>query len=133
MARRITVLAAAVALATVGAAAVAGPAQAAAPRDPAAVQPFTVVCSTGQRASLTLPVPGSYVPGSIDGADASLVPYRFDYRWTDGRGHVLIRSEALGKTGPVPRSAITCTLDPVAYPDGTDFSFTVTAVVQADR
>lgn len=130
MFRRSTVIVAGIALAVAGAAAVAAPARAAVPLDPSSARSFTVVCSTGEHASITLPVAGSSVPGSIAGGSSLLVPYRFDYRWTDARGRVLIRSEAQGEAGPVPRSAITCRFGRTAYPDGTFLSFTVVAVVR---
>lgn len=118
-----------VALAIAGVAATAAPAQAAVPIDAPSTEPFAVTCPSGQHALVTLPVPGAYVPGSVVGSDAALVPYRFDYRWTDARGTVFSRSEAQGAAGPVPHGAVVCRFAPTEYPDGTSFSFSVTAVV----
>ena len=118
-----------VALAVAATVATAVPAQASRPIDPPSVQSFSVVCPTGQDALVTLPVSGAFAPGFIGDTYALLVPYRFDYRWTDGQGMVLLRSQAQAMTGPVPRKAITCELPPIKYADGTFFSFTVTAVV----
>lgn len=125
-----TLTIAGIALAVAGIAVTAAPAHASVPTEAPAAQPFTTLCSTGQHASVTLPVPDSFAVGSIANTDAVFVPYRFDYRWTDADGTVLLRSQAVGKTGPVPREAITCTLAPTAYPDGTSLSFTVTGVIE---
>jgi hypothetical protein len=132
MSRKLTFagVALALAVAVAGIAAAEAPAQAATPIDPASTQQFTVACSTGRHALITLPVRGSFVPGSVVGTDSTLVPYRFDYRWTDGNGDVLLRSQAEATTGPVPRDAIVCGLAPIAYPDGTFLTLTVTAVVR---
>jgi hypothetical protein len=128
MFRTLAITGAALAVAVITA--TAAPAQAAVPTDQPAAQPFTVTCSNGQHALVTLPVPGAFAPGLVVDSDAMLVPYRFDYRWTDAHGEVLLRSEAVGETGPVPADAITCVLPPTAYPDGTSLSFTETAVVR---
>jgi hypothetical protein len=118
-----------VALAVAGIAATAAPAQAAVPGDAPGAESFAVACSSGQHALITLPVPGAYMPGTIVGADTLLVPYRFDYRWTDAHGTVSSQSEEQGAAGPVPHDAIICRFPPTEYPDGTFFSFTVRAVV----
>ena len=120
-----------VVLAVAGIAATSVPAQAAVPVDGGTLRPFAVECSTGQRALVSLPAAGTYAPGFVVDTDAIVVPYRFDYRLTDGHGTVLVRSEAQAESGPVPRDAITCTLAPVEYADGTFFSFTMSAVVRA--
>jgi hypothetical protein len=118
-----------VALAVAGIAAIAAPARAAVPADVPGAEPFAVACSAGLHALVTLPVPGAFVPGSIVGTDAVLVPYRFDYRWTDAHGDVLSHSEDRTAAGPVPHDAITCRFARTEYSDGTFFSFTVTAAV----
>lgn len=133
MSRRSTLILVGAALAVAGPTVFAAPAQAAVPLDPPAAQQFAVACSTGQRAQVTLPVDGSFALGSVVHSSDVLVPYRFDYRWADRHGNVLIRSEAQGETGPVPASATTCRLAPIAYPDGTAFSFTVTTVIRRAR
>lgn len=118
-----------VALAGAGVVAIAMPAHAVVPHDVPGAGPFAVTCSSGQHALVTLPVPGEFVPGSIVGTDATFVPYRFDYRWSDQHGTVFSRSVEQGAAGPVPHSAISCRLAPTEFPDGMFFSFTVTGVV----
>lgn len=117
------------ALAVVGFVASPAPAHAAVPGE-AAGEFFDVTCPTGRHALITLPVPGSFAPGIIAGADTVLVPYRFDYRWAEADGTVLIRSQAEGEPGPMPADAVTCRFAPTEYPDGMFLSFTVTGVMR---